>query len=94
MDRVGRNLTISWKNTKGCYGWGFAAIHWLMAVLILVVLGLGMWMVTLDYYHPWYVFPSLAGLKYLRHLTGLCLWIIWKHRPAGCIAGWLMLCWG
>jgi len=52
---VGRNLTISWKNTKGCYGWGFAAIHWLMAVLILVVLGLGMWMVTLDYYHPWYV---------------------------------------
>ncbi len=46
---------MGWKNTANCYGWGFAVIHWLMAALILAVLGLGLWMVGLDYYHPWYV---------------------------------------
>jgi cytochrome b561 len=28
--------------------------HWLTALIVIVLFGLGLWMVTLDYYHPWY----------------------------------------
>ncbi len=44
-----------WKNTRNCYGWAFAFLHWLMVVWLLALIGLGLWMVSLDYYHPWYV---------------------------------------
>ncbi len=46
---------MNWKNSSRCYGWGFALLHWLMALWLLVVFVLGLWMVGLDYYHPWSV---------------------------------------
>lgn len=41
-------------NTETRYGHLMIAMHWLTALLVLVLFFLGLWMVTLDYYHPWY----------------------------------------
>lgn len=42
------------KNTTS--KWGFIALtfHWLSAVIIFFLFGLGLYMVELDYYDPWY----------------------------------------
>lgn len=41
-------------NSSQCYGWISIAIHWLMALAIFGMFGLGVWMVELDYYDAWY----------------------------------------
>lgn len=41
-------------NTETRYGYLTITMHWLTALLVLVLFILGLWMVTLDYYHPWY----------------------------------------
>lgn len=45
---------IGWRNTA--YSWGLLAVlmHWLVAVTIISLFGLGLWMTGLDYYDPWY----------------------------------------
>lgn len=45
---------MSWKNTASGYGWIHIGLHWVMAVMIAVLLPLGLWMTSLDYYDPWY----------------------------------------
>jgi len=45
---------MNWKNTASGYGIMAIGLHWLMALLVLVLYPLGLWMVALDYYHPWY----------------------------------------
>ncbi len=42
------------KNTATTYGWVAVAFHWLSAITVFSLFGLGLWMVSLDYYHPWY----------------------------------------
>jgi len=42
------------KNTSKYYGLVSILIHWLMAIAIIGMFGLGVWMVGLDYYDPWY----------------------------------------
>jgi len=36
------------------YGWASILLHWVVAVLVLVMFCLGLWMTNLDYYHSWY----------------------------------------
>ncbi|WP_372869801.1 cytochrome b [Shewanella sp.] len=43
-----------WRNRSSGYGWFAIGIHWLMAMLILGLFALGLWMVELTYYSPWY----------------------------------------
>lgn len=43
-----------WRNTEQGYGLLAIVLHWLMAVLFLVLFALGIWMVTLGYYDQWY----------------------------------------
>lgn len=43
-----------WRNTASAYGLVSIVLHWLIAVAILGLFGLGLWMVDLSYYHPWY----------------------------------------
>ena len=40
-------------NTTARYGWLVIVIHWLSFAVIAGLFALGLWMVTLDYYHPW-----------------------------------------
>lgn len=42
------------KNTKTSYGWVAIILHWLMAVSIFGLFGLGLYMVELTYYDAWY----------------------------------------
>jgi cytochrome b561 len=42
------------KNTSTHYGWPSILLHWLSALLIFGLFGLGLYMVELDYYDTWY----------------------------------------
>lgn len=42
------------KNTADRFGWLSRSIHWLSALLVVGLFVLGLWMVSLDYYHEWY----------------------------------------
>lgn len=45
---------MRWRNSKT--GWGAISImlHWLVALTLFGLFGLGLWMTGLDYYDPWY----------------------------------------
>ena len=58
-------------NSNHQYGLVSKLIHWLIAGLIISLLGLGWWMVDLGYYDPWY-HRALNGHKSL----GICVGII------------------
>lgn len=42
------------KNSVAQFGYLSRAIHWLSALLVIGLFALGLWMVSLDYYHEWY----------------------------------------
>ena len=42
------------KNTKTAYGWISILLHWVMALTIAGMFGLGLYMVELTYYDAWY----------------------------------------
>ncbi|OFX12512.1 MAG: hypothetical protein A2516_04345 [Alphaproteobacteria bacterium RIFOXYD12_FULL_60_8] len=42
------------KNTKDQFGTIAKVLHWLIGLTIIGLIGLGAWMVTLDYYDAWY----------------------------------------
>lgn len=74
------------KNTSQSYGWISIIIHWLMALIIFFVFGLGLYMVELSYYDAWYK-GSLELHKSLGLLTlGVLLirigWRFVNVRPA------------
>ena len=43
-----------WRNTTSGYGWVSIAVHWIAALGIVGLFGLGLWMTDLGYGHPWY----------------------------------------
>jgi cytochrome b561 len=49
-----RSLSDVWRNTQLSYGLVAITIHWTMALVIVGLFGLGLWMVELTYYDPWY----------------------------------------
>ncbi|QUM76835.1 cytochrome b [Moritella sp. 24] len=42
------------KNTKTAYGWVSILLHWVMALALFGMFGLGLYMVELTYYDAWY----------------------------------------
>lgn len=42
------------RNTKTAYGWVAILLHWIMALTIFAMFGLGLYMVELTYYDAWY----------------------------------------
>lgn len=42
------------KNTTNSYGWISIIIHWLSALVVIGLFGVGFWMVDLNYYSEWY----------------------------------------
>ena len=61
-------------------------MHWLMAVAIFAVFGLGWWMVGLDYYSPYYnSAPDLhrsVGILLLIALVFRILWRVFNIKPS------------
>ncbi len=43
-----------WRNTPNNYGWISIGLHWLVAISVIGLFALGLWMVELTYYDPWY----------------------------------------
>lgn len=69
------------------YGYGSVAIilHWIIAVTVFAMFGLGLYMVDLDYYDPWYTdAPDLhrsIGILLLVLVTCRLLWRVSNPRP-------------
>ncbi|WP_035414959.1 MULTISPECIES: cytochrome b [Ferrimonas] len=64
------------RNTQDRYGWITIALHWLSALAVFGLFGLGLYMVELTYYHPWYreaplIHKSLGMLLLLATLFRL-----------------------
>lgn len=45
---------MKFRNDTQRYGVLSIGLHWLVAVQIIALFGLGLWMVEMDYYHSWY----------------------------------------
>jgi len=67
------------KNTESSYGIIAIAIHWLMAITIFSLFGLGLYMVELTYYDAWYK-GSLDLHKNIGMvlLVALLLRVVWR----------------
>ncbi|MDX7987804.1 cytochrome b [Xenorhabdus sp. 12] len=63
------------KNTSTRFGHISILIHWLVAIAVYGMFGLGLWMVTLSYYDTWY-----HRAPELHKSIGVCLFIIMAIR--------------
>jgi len=75
-----------WRNTEKGYGLVAIGLHWLMAAAVFVLFGLGLWMVDLTYYDPWYreapdFHKGVGVLLFLALLVRLA-WRWVNPRPA------------
>jgi len=80
------------KNTEYAYGWVTIVVHWLMALAIFVMFALGLWMTSLDYYHPWYHrAPDIhksVGMLLLFMLIFRLGWVAFNIKPGILGAAW------
>ncbi len=75
----------TWRNTRQTYGWINIALHWGMAVAIIGLFSLGLYMVDLDYYNPWYhrapfIHKSVAILLAMVYLFRV-VWRLINPKP-------------
>ncbi len=63
------------KNSSHSYGWVAITLHWLLALFIFGLFGLGLYMVELSYYDSWY-----RGSLELHKSVGITLAILWILR--------------
>ena len=72
-------------NTTSGYGWPSIVLHWLIAVIVLVEFGIGLYMVTLNYHDLLYVIlPELhksLGLLLLPLIIIRLIWSACHPRP-------------
>ena len=73
------------KNSSKYYGWISIVIHWLMAIAIFFMFGLGLYMVDLTYYDAWYkgsldLHKSL-GMVVLGFLIFRVFWRVITTQP-------------
>ncbi|NVK87274.1 MAG: cytochrome b [Gammaproteobacteria bacterium] len=67
------------KNSHDSYGYVSKSLHWLMALMVVALFSVGAYMVTLDYYSPWY-----KTLPFYHKSTGvvvaalLLLRVLWR----------------
>lgn len=73
------------RDTTTGYGLTTRVVHWLMAVAIVGMYALGLWMVELDYYSPYYrSAPDLhrsVGMLLLFLLVARFLWRVLNTQP-------------
>ncbi len=85
---------MKFKDDAQGYGLATKALHWLTALMILGVAGLGAWMVTLSYYDTWYHkglgLHRAIGLLALATAAVFIAWRLVSSPPdlPASIAGW------
>lgn len=77
---------MQWRNSPAGYGLISIAVHWLVALLVFSLFGLGLWMVELDYYSSWrHTAPMLhksIGLTLFALMLLRLLWRFFSPPPA------------
>jgi cytochrome b561 len=81
---------VRWRNTEHSYGLVAVAFHWLTALVVPGLFVLGLWMVDLTYYDPWYrrapaIHKALGVLLFLAVLLRLA-WRLANPLPAANLA--------
>ena len=66
---------MQWRNSPSRYGLVSVFIHWLVAVAVFGLFGLGYWMVGLDYYSSWY-----KTAPYIHKGVGILLFVLMLAR--------------
>lgn len=70
---------MHWRNSPNAYGLLSIVLHWLVAVCVFGMFGLGLWMVDLDYYSSWYqTAPDLHKSFGLSLLAVMLLRLLWR----------------
>lgn len=73
------------KNSADRYGLFSVGMHWLVAVLVFILFGVGVWMVDLSYYHPWYhpapFWHKSFGVLLLLLMLMRVLWRLFTPQP-------------
>lgn len=77
---------MEWRNSSNQYGLVSIAIHWLVALAVFALFGLGLWMTGLTYYSEWYrTAPALhksIGVMVLVLMVLRVLWRLLTPQPA------------
>ncbi len=79
-------MPMRWQNTASNWGAGAIALHWLTALVVFAMFGLGLYMTDLNLYHPWYhkaphLHRSVGVLLFIATLMRLG-WRLWNPPPA------------
>lgn len=79
-------------NTDDRYGWLAVALHWIGALAVFGLFGLGLWMTGLDYYDPWYrqgpdLHRSIGVLTLILFVARLA-WKLKNPKPTPLGTGW------
>jgi len=73
-------ILMQLRNTSRRYGIISISLHWIFAIAVYAMFGLGLWMVTLSYYDGWYhQAPELHKSIGVRLMMGLVIRVIWRH---------------
>lgn len=68
------------RNTPHRYGIISIGLHWIFALAVYAMFGLGLWMVTLSYYDGWYhQAPELHKSIGVLLMMGLVVRVVWRH---------------
>lgn len=77
---------MQWRNSSTSYGLLSILLHWLVALAVFGLFGLGLWMVELDYYSSWrHTAPNLhksIGLSLFALMLLRLLWRLISPPPA------------
>jgi len=75
------------QNSRKGYGLVSIVLHWLSAVAIITLFGLGVWMVDLDYYSNWYhdapFIHKSVGVLLITAMVLRFIWNFFNTRPEG-----------
>lgn len=76
---------MQWKNSTNRFGVIAVALHWLVAISVFALFGLGLWMTELDYYDNWYkqgpwLHKSIGVLLFFVVIFRLC-WRVLTPPP-------------
>lgn len=70
---------MQWRNSTSRYGVISIALHWLVALTVFGLFGVGLWMVGLDYYSTWYrTAPDLHKSVGLTLFAVMLLRVLWR----------------
>ena len=73
-------ILMQLRNTSRRYGIISISLHWIFAIAVYAMFGLGLWMVTLSYYDGWYHrAPELHKSIGVLLMMGLVIRVIWRH---------------